>query len=225
MDETRPGAVSLANYLTAAIGRIATRQKLEAGFDRRIRFLLAALAESKWVVPMMARLRLRELPLTKGLLFAGQWTPTMESTTKTRLLSVSQAQLVRDQPSTLKSSGDRFRIPFKKGGFKIIRPPMAPGYVRSVCAADCNQGLQDRVHGQSSKNNGGPVYFDPLKPGKTPGPRTRPRVNAGETSDRGNPPLNGRSRVLFSDLPGGQGIGHNASKNLDFLSIARGRIL
>ena len=70
------------------------------------------LAESNRVVPMMARLRLRELPLTKGLLFAGQWTPTVESTTKTQLLSVSQAQLAHDQPST---SGDRFRIPFRKG--------------------------------------------------------------------------------------------------------------
>ena len=64
---------------------------------------------------MMARLRLRELPLTKGLMFAGQWTPTVESTTKTLLLSVSQAQLAREQPSTSKQSGDRFRIPFKKG--------------------------------------------------------------------------------------------------------------
>ena len=64
---------------------------------------------------MMARLRLRELPLTKGLLFAVQWTPTVESTTKTQHLSVSQAQLARDQPSTSKYSGDRFRIPFKNG--------------------------------------------------------------------------------------------------------------
>ena len=115
VDETLAGAVSLANYLTAAIGRISTRQKLEAGFDRRIRFLSAALAENKKVVPTMARLRLRELPLTKGLMFAGQWTQTVESTTKTQLLSVSQAQLARDQPSTSKQSGDRFRIPFKKG--------------------------------------------------------------------------------------------------------------
>ena len=115
VDETLAGAVSLANYLTAAIGRISTRQKLEAGFDRRIRFLSAALAENKKVVPTMARLRLRELPLTKGLMFAGQWTQTVESTTKTQLLSVSQAQLARDQPSTSKQSGDRFQIPFKKG--------------------------------------------------------------------------------------------------------------
>ena len=115
VDETLAGAVSLANYLTAAIGRISTRQKLEAGFDRRIRFLSAALAENKKVVPTMARLRLRELPLTKGLMFAGQWTQTVESTTKTQLLSASQAQLARDQPSTSKQSGDRFRIPFKKG--------------------------------------------------------------------------------------------------------------
>ena len=34
VEETVAGAVSLANYLTAAIGRIATRQKLEAGFER-----------------------------------------------------------------------------------------------------------------------------------------------------------------------------------------------
>ena len=91
VDETLAGAVSLANYLTAAIGRIATHQKLEAGFNRQIHFLSSALAESKRAVPMMARLWLRELPLTKGLLFAGQWTPTVESTTKTQLLSVSQA--------------------------------------------------------------------------------------------------------------------------------------
>ena len=39
----------------------------------------------------------------------------MESTTKTQLLSVSQAQLANDQPSTSKSSGDCFRVPFKKG--------------------------------------------------------------------------------------------------------------
>ena len=64
---------------------------------------------------MMAKLRLRELSLTTGLLFAGQWTPTVESTTKTQLLSISLAQLARDQPSTSKSSGDRFQIPFKKG--------------------------------------------------------------------------------------------------------------
>ena len=115
MDETLAYALSLANYLTAAIGRIGTRQKLEAGFDHRIHFLSAALAESKRVVPMMARFWLRELPLKKGLLFAGQWTPTVESTTKTQLLSISQAQLARDQPSTSKSSGDRFRISFKKG--------------------------------------------------------------------------------------------------------------
>ena len=44
-----------------------------------------------------------------------QWTQTVESTTKTQLLSVSQAQLARDQPSTSKQSGDRLRIPFKKG--------------------------------------------------------------------------------------------------------------
>ena len=43
VDKTLAGAVSLANYLTAAI---ATRQKLEAGFDPQIRFLSAALAES-----------------------------------------------------------------------------------------------------------------------------------------------------------------------------------
>ena len=36
VDETLAGAVSLAYYLTVAISRIATRQKLEAGFDRRM---------------------------------------------------------------------------------------------------------------------------------------------------------------------------------------------
>ena len=87
---------------------------------------------------------------------------------------------------------------------------MAAGPVISVCAADCNQGLQDRVHGQSSKINGGPVHSDPSKPGKTPGPQTKPRVNAGKMSHQGNPPLNGRSRVLFPDLPGGQGVGRLA---------------
>ena len=122
VDETLAGAVSLANYLTAAIRRISTRQKVEAGFDRRIRFLSAALAENKKVMPMMARLRLRELPLTKGLLFASQWTPTVESTTKTQLLSVSQAQLAREQPSTSKQSGDRFRIP-KKAEVRVASKP------------------------------------------------------------------------------------------------------
>ena len=46
----------------------------------------------------LAKLRLKELPLTKGTLFAGEWTTTVESTTKAQLLSVTQAQLARDQP-------------------------------------------------------------------------------------------------------------------------------
>ena len=71
VDKTLAGAVSLANYLTAA------------GFDHHGCFLSAGLAVSKRVVPMMTKLRLRELPLTKGLLFGGQWTPPVESTTKT----------------------------------------------------------------------------------------------------------------------------------------------
>ena len=112
-DDTLPGAISLANFLTAAITRVAIRQKLEAGFDRRVRFMAVAL--SKGVVPHMAKLRLKELPLTKGTLFAGEWTTTVESTTKAQLLSVTQAQLARDQPGAGRASTDRFRIPFKKG--------------------------------------------------------------------------------------------------------------
>ena len=66
------------------MSRLAIRQKLEAGFDRRVRFMLVDL--SKGVVATMAKLRLRELPLTKGTLFAGEWTPTVESTTKAQLI-------------------------------------------------------------------------------------------------------------------------------------------
>ena len=112
-DDTLPDAISLANFLTAAITRVAIRQKLEAGFDRRVRFMAVAL--SKGVVPHMAKLPLKELPLTKGTLFAGEWTTTVESTTKAQLLSVTQAQLARDQPGAGRASTDRFRIPFKKG--------------------------------------------------------------------------------------------------------------
>ena len=112
-DDTLPGAISLANFLTAAITRVAIRQKLEASFDRRVRFMAVAL--SKGVVPHMAKLRLKELPLTTGTLFAGKWTTTVESTTKAQLLSVTQAQLARDQPGAGRASTDRFRIPFKKG--------------------------------------------------------------------------------------------------------------
>ena len=112
-DDTLPGAISLANFLTAAITRVAIRQKLEAGFDRRVRFMAVAL--SKGVIPHMAKLPLKELPLTKGTLFAGEWTTTVESTTKAQLLSVTQAQLARDQPGAGRASTDRFRIPFKKG--------------------------------------------------------------------------------------------------------------
>ena len=87
---------------------------------------------------------------------------------------------------------------------------MALGHVRSVCPADCDQGLQDRVYGKPSVNKGGPFYSDSPKSGQTAGPRTRPRVDAGKAGDQEDPPLNGRSRVLFSDLPGGQGVGRLA---------------
>ena len=45
---------------------------------------------------------------------------------------------------------------------KIIRPPVALG------------GLQDRVHGQPAKNDGGPFYSDPPESGQTSGPQMRP---------------------------------------------------
>ena len=95
-DNTLPGAISLANFLTAAMSRLAIRQKLEAGFDRRVRFMPVAL--SRGIAPTIAKLRLKELPLTKGTLFAGKWTSTVESTTKAQLISATQAQLARDQP-------------------------------------------------------------------------------------------------------------------------------
>ena len=74
-----------------------------------------SVALPKGVVPHMAKLRLKELPLTKDTLFAGEWTTTVESTTKAQLLSVTQAQLARDQSGGGRASGDRFRIPFKEG--------------------------------------------------------------------------------------------------------------
>ena len=86
-DDMLPGAISLVNFLTAAMSRLAIRQKLEAGFDRRVRFMSVAL--SKGVVPTMAKLPLRELPLTKGTLFAVEWTPIVESTTKAQLISAT----------------------------------------------------------------------------------------------------------------------------------------
>ena len=79
-DDTLPAAISLANILTAVMSRLAIR--LAIGFDRRVRFMSVALSEHKGVVPTMAKLRLKELPLTKGMLFAGEWTSTVESTTK-----------------------------------------------------------------------------------------------------------------------------------------------
>ena len=112
-DATLPGAISLANFLTAAMSRLTIRQKLEAGFDRRVRCMSVAL--SRGIVPTMPKLRLKELPLTKGTLFAGEWTSTVESTTKAQLISAMQAQLARDQPGAGKASGDRFQNPFKKG--------------------------------------------------------------------------------------------------------------
>ena len=153
---------------------------------------------------MMAKLRLRELPLTKGQLFAGQWTPfKMEEVPEESRPKRARKVVVLTSPTP------RPRAVEAVAGVeatKVIRPPVAPDHVRSVCTADCDQALQDRVHGQSSKNNGGPVYSDPSKPSKTTGPQTSTRVNAGETSDQGNPPLNGRSGVLFPYLSGGQGV-------------------
>ena len=112
-DDMLPGAISLANFLTAVMSRLAIRQKLEAGFDRRVCFMSVAL--SRGIVPTIAKLRLKELPLTKATLFAGKCTSTVESTTKAQLISATQAQLARDQPGAGKASGDEFRIPFKKG--------------------------------------------------------------------------------------------------------------
>ena len=83
--------------------------------DRRVRFMSVALSGHRGVVPTMAKLCLKELPLTKGTLFAGERTSTVESTTKAQLILATQAQLARDQPRAGKASGDRFRIPFKKG--------------------------------------------------------------------------------------------------------------
>ena len=123
-DDTLPGAISLANFLTAAITRIAIRQKLEASFDRRVRFMSVALP--KGVVPHMAKLRLKELPLTKGALFAGEWTTTVESTTKAQLLSVTQAQLARDQPGGGRASGDQIGSPLKRAKDpEAVRPRKA----------------------------------------------------------------------------------------------------
>ena len=87
---------------------------------------------------------------------------------------------------------------------------MALGYVGSVCAADCNQGLQDRVHGQSSENNKAPMYSDSPESGAAPGPRTRPGVHARKTGNQGDSLPHGRSGVLFPYLPGGQGVGRLA---------------
>ena len=78
------------------------------------------------------------------------------------------------------------------GATKVIHPTVAPGHVRSVCTADGNQGLQDSVHGQPSKNNKGPVHSGPSQPSKTTGPRT----NAGE-SKRAI-----RDFPLSTDVPG-----------------------
>ena len=173
VDETLAGAVSLANYLTAAIGRIATRRRLEAGFDRRIRFLSPVLTENKGIVPMMARLRLRELPLTKGLLFEGQWTPTVESTTKTQLLSVSQAQLAREQLSTSKSSGDRFRIPFKKGrgsgGKPAKKGKKGGGSNRSSSSSEGGRGGRGAGRG-CGRGRGGGAKKDAYSTYNTPKP-------------------------------------------------------
>ena len=96
------------------------------------------------------------------------------------------------------------------GATKSVRPPVAPGYVGSVCAADCNQGLQDRVYGQSSENNGAPMYSDSPESGAASGPRTRPGVHARKTGNQGDSLPHGRPGVLFPYLPGGQGVGRLA---------------
>ena len=115
--QTTHCAISLANFLTAAITLIVIRQKLEVGFDRRVQFMSVAL--SKGVVPHMAKLRLKELPLTKGTLFAGEWTTTVESTTEAQLLSVTNLVL-GEPPVTV------FGSPLKRAkGPEAVRPRKA----------------------------------------------------------------------------------------------------
>ena len=87
---------------------------------------------------------------------------------------------------------------------------MAPGYVGPVCTADCNQGLQDRVHGEPPKNKGAPLHPDSSESGATSGPRTRPGVHARETGDQGDSLPHGHPGVLLPYLSGGQGVGRLA---------------
>ena len=87
---------------------------------------------------------------------------------------------------------------------------MAPDYVGPVCTADCNQGLQDRVHGEPPKNKGAPLHPDSSESGATSGPRTRPGVHARETGDQGDSLPHGHPGVLLPYLSGGQGVGRLA---------------
>ena len=70
---------------------------MELGFDHRVRFLGIAFAQNRRVVPALVKMRLKTLRLTQGILFAGKWMPMVESPGKAPLLSMTQAQLARDQ--------------------------------------------------------------------------------------------------------------------------------
>ena len=96
------------------------------------------------------------------------------------------------------------------GAIKSVRPPVAPDYVGPVCTADCNQGLQDRVHGEPPKNKGAPLHPDSSESGATSGPRTRPGVHARETGDQGDSLPRGHTGVLLPYLSGGQRVGRLA---------------
>ena len=98
----------------AATSRLAMRLKMEAGFDHRVKFLAVALAENRRVVPALAKMWLKTLPLTQGTLFARKCRPPVESSGKAQLLCMTQAQLARDQPAMGRTASGHFRIPFKK---------------------------------------------------------------------------------------------------------------
>ena len=98
----------------AATSRLAMRLKMEASFDHRVKFLAVALAENRRVVPALAKMRLKTLPLTQGTLFAGKCRPPVESSGKAQLLCMTQAQLARDQPAMARTASGHFWIPFKK---------------------------------------------------------------------------------------------------------------
>ena len=176
-DNMLPGAISLTNFLTAAMSRLAIRQKLEAGFDRRVRFMSVAL--SRGIVPTIAKLRLKELPLTKGTLFAGKWTSTVESTTKAQLISATQAQLARDQPGAGKASDDEFRIPFKKGkgsgGGQAKKGKKGGGNSSSSSYQSGNQKGAGRGRGKGRR--GGAKKKDAYSAYNTPKPPT-PKLDA-----------------------------------------------